>query len=104
MPNQETPNAQTNSPDNAKSWGQSGDLSRRDPDAQESFNGSTGGGQAGGGAYPNPHTGKEGSDREGFMGHGGQTNQPYHGEGQLGDKETGENPNSATKSTGAKQD
>lgn len=104
MSNQETPNAKTDSADNPKSWGQSGDLSRRDPDTQESFNGSTGGGQAGGGAYPNPHTGKEGGGREGYMGHGGQTEQPYHGTGQLGDKETGENPNSATRDTGAKQD
>jgi hypothetical protein len=105
MPNEETPNAKTDSPDNPKSWGQSGDLSRRDPDAQKSFNGSTGGGQAGGGAYPNPHTGKEGEGgREGFMGHGGQTEQPYHGPGQLGDEEGGENPNSATRDTGSKQD
>ena len=105
MTDAQFPNAKTNSPDNPESWGKSGDLSRRDPDKQERFNGSSGGGQAGGGAYPNPHTGKEGdSDREGFMGHGGQTEQPYHGPGQLGDDEEGENPNSATKSTGSKED
>ena len=107
MPNEETPNAKTDSPDNPQSWGKSGDLSRRDPDQQERFNGSTGGGQAGGGAYPNPHTGKEGEgDREGFMGHGGQTEQPYYGKGQLGDKQTEEdaNPNSATRDTGSGED
>ena len=105
MSNPEAPNANTDSPDNPTSWGQSGDLSRRDPDKQEKFNGSTGGGQAGGGAYPNPHTGKESSgDREGYMGHGGQTEQPYYGSGQLGEKETGENPNSATRDTGSKED
>ena len=107
MSNEETPNAKTDSPDNAQSWGKSGDLSRRDPDTQQSFNGSTGGGQAGGGAYPNPHTGKEGEgNREGFMGHGGQTEQPYYGKGQLGGKQTeeGANPNSATKDTGSSED
>jgi hypothetical protein len=105
MTDAQFPNAKTHSPDNPKSWGKSGDLSRRDPDAQESFNGSTGGGQAGGGAYPNPHTGKEGEgNREGYMGHGGQTEQPYYGKGQLGGKDVGENPNSATKDTGSKAD
>ena len=40
-------------------------------------------GESGGGAYPNPHTGKvpRGS---GFMGHGGQTNIGYHGGPQAG--------------------
>lgn len=77
-----------------------------DPDTQERFGGSTGGGQAGGGAYPNPHTGKEGKgDRDGYMGHGGQTEQPYHGPGQLGgDDEEGGNANSATRDQGSGKD
>ena len=99
MNNPETPNAKTHSPDNPGSWGKSGDVSRKDPDAQESFNGSTGGGQDGGGAYPNPHTGKEGGGNEGFMGHGGQTEMPYHGTGQLGEDEAGDNPNAPAAKT-----
>jgi hypothetical protein len=55
--------------------------------------GRSGGGDSGGGAYPNPHKGKDGGDT-GFMGHGGQTEIAYHGEGQLGEDKTGENPNS----------
>lgn len=55
-----------------------------------------GGGASGGGAYPNPHTGKKGGDNEGFMGHGGQTEQAYHGPTQLGDKKLDDNANAAT--------
>jgi hypothetical protein len=99
MSNAETPNATTNSPDNPRSHGAAGDLSRGDPDKQDKFNGSTGGGQAGGGAYPNPHTGKEGGGNEGFMGHGGQTEMPYHGSGQLGDQDVGGTDNSPAKKT-----
>ena len=54
--------------------------------------GREGGGDSGGGAYPNPHTGKEGG-RGGFMDHGGQTGMEYHGSGQLGGDKTGENAN-----------
>ena len=44
-------------------------------------------GQSGGGAYPNPHRGKTTRDAPGdFMGHGGQTENAYHGGGQLGDR------------------
>jgi len=46
--------------------------------------GRVGGGESSGGAYPNPHTGKEPADH-GFMGHGGQTEIDYYG---------GNNPNS----------
>ena len=49
--------------------------------------GSANPGESGGGAYPNPHTGKEGSD-DGpgkLMGHGGQSEMAYHGHGQLGE-------------------
>jgi hypothetical protein len=51
-----------------------------------------------GGAYPNPHTGKEAAGKsEGF--HGGQSEAAYHGTGQLGedDVEGEENVNSPTK-------
>jgi hypothetical protein len=45
-------------------------------------------GESGGGAYPNPHTGKSEKERkEGFGEHGGQSVNGYHGSGQLGDKE-----------------
>ena len=53
-------------------------------------------GESGGGAYPNPHTGKEGSDDGSgeLMGHGGQSEMAYHGHGQLGEDDVaGENPN-----------
>ena len=33
--------------------------------------GKSGAGESGGGAYPNPHTGK--APKDGFLGHGGQT-------------------------------
>lgn len=55
-------------------------------------NGRGGGGDSGGGAYPNPHSGKEGG-KDGFMGSGGQTEMPYHGPGRLGEEEVGDNPN-----------
>lgn len=45
-------------------------------------------GQSAGGAYPNPHTGK---DKGGF--HGGQSEPGYFGNGQLGDKDVGETDN-----------
>jgi hypothetical protein len=67
-----------------------------EPVAEAAFEARSGGGESGGGAYPNPHRGKEGGDT-GFMGHGGQSEMAYHGEGQLGEEETGENPNSATR-------
>jgi len=53
------------------------------PDMEENL------GQSGGGAYPNPHGGK---DEGGF--HGGQSEPGYFGNGQLGDKEVGETDNS----------
>jgi hypothetical protein len=87
------PNATQATPDNARSQGASGDVARGDPDAREKFNGLSGAGQSGGGAYPNPHSGKEGGGNDGFMGHGGQTEMPYHGTGRLGEDETGRNPN-----------
>ncbi len=69
----------------------------KDPVAET---GRTGGGDSGGGAYPNPHSGKK-PGNGGFMGHGGQTEMPYHGEGQLGEEDVeGGNANSPAKKTG----
>ena len=45
-------------------------------------------GESGGGAYPNPHSGKDG---DGFQ--GGQTEQGYFGTGQLGEKDVGKTEN-----------
>jgi hypothetical protein len=105
MSNPETPNAKTHSPDNPRSWGQAADVSREDPDRIESMNGASGGGQSGGGAYPNPHTGKEGKgeNKEGYMGHGGQSEMPYHGTGRLGDQKVGGNENSPASNEEARE-
>ena len=62
-------------------------------------------GESGGGAYPNPHTGKEGSDaKEGssegpdtFMGHGGQSDMAYSGKDQLAGKGGESTGNAVTK-------
>ena len=86
------PNAGTHTADNPRSWGAAGDLDRREPEAADKMNGRSGGGDSGGGAYPNPHTGKDGK-RGGFMDHGGQTDMAYHGTGRLGDEKTGGNAN-----------
>jgi hypothetical protein len=104
MANKETPNRHTDSADNPRSWGQAGDLARGDPEALEKLNGRIGGGDSGGGAYPNPHSGKKSGGREGFMGHGGQTEMPYHGSGQLGDEDVGGNANAPAKDTGSGKD
>ena len=61
--------------------------------------GARGAGQSGGGAYPNPHSGKEDCASDGYEGHGGQTGMEYHGTGQLGEKEIGENANAPAKGT-----
>ena len=68
-------------------------------DEEDKLNGREGGGDSGGGAYPNPHSGKEGEGggKDGFLGRGGQTEMPYHGHGQLGEDETGDNPNAPAK-------
>ncbi|WP_294303204.1 hypothetical protein [uncultured Sphingomonas sp.] len=56
-------------------------------------------GESQGGAYPNPHTGKDGSPEgpDKFMGHGGQTDIDDHGTGQLGADKTGDDPNAPTR-------
>lgn len=65
----------------------------RDDDAT-GVHGRTEGGESGGGAYPNPHTGKTPTD-SGAMGHGGQTDIAYHGGGQSGEN-GGSAPNGVT--------
>ncbi len=104
MADEKQPNAGTNTSDNPTSWGQAGDVARGDPEEIEKLNGRMGGGDSGGGAYPNPHSGKPGGEKEGYMGHGGQTDMPYYGSGQLGEKELGSNPNSPANKTSSGND
>ncbi len=72
---------------------------RGGPDGVEDAPGKrAGGGESGGGAYPNPQTGKK-DHQSHFMGHGGQTEIAYSGTGQGGrddDPEVG-NVNAVTK-------
>jgi hypothetical protein len=63
----------------------------------DKLNGRGGGGDSGGGAYPNPHRGKEGG-KDGFLGGGGQTDKGYHGHGRLGDEKVDDNPNAPDES------
>jgi hypothetical protein len=93
------PNSSERTEDGARSLGEGGDLSRKDPDKLDTLAGRSGGGDSGGGAYPNPHTGKE-PGKDGFMGEGGQTEMAYHGTGQLGEDEVGGNANSPARKTG----
>lgn len=75
-------------------------------DGKDRMGGRSGGGDSGGGAYPNPHTGKDGGGG-GFLDHGGQTEMPYHGSGRLGDETVGDNPNAParrSKRSAAKDD
>lgn len=54
-------------------------------------------GQSGGGPYPSPHDDPDEADPEdGFMGHGGQSDMRYYGDGQLGSKQVGERRNATT--------
>jgi hypothetical protein len=60
-------------------------ASRRDSQSADSLNA----GESGGGAYPNPHSGKQDGDW-----HGGQSGgSGYYGGGQLGDEKVGDQPN-----------
>ncbi|MEA3036485.1 MAG: hypothetical protein QOH04_2257 [Sphingomonadales bacterium] len=64
------------------------------------IHGRSGGGDSGGGAYPNPHKGEEGeADADGFLGHGGQSKMAYHGHGRLGGKDVGGNANAPAEET-----
>ncbi|HYI43070.1 MAG TPA: hypothetical protein VD768_05560 [Sphingomicrobium sp.] len=56
-------------------------------------------GESGGGPYPNPYSGKDGSSDgpDTFGGHGGQGKQGYYGKGQLGDKDVGKTDNAPSK-------
>jgi len=61
------------------------------------------GSDSSGGAYENPHTGKDGEGEfGGFFGHGGQSEIAYHGGGQLGDMGEG-TANATTKEGGDHQ-
>jgi len=93
------PHARTHSADQPRSKGQAGDLARGDI-SDVDFNGRAGGGDSGGGAYPNPHTGKK-PQKDGMMGHGGQTEMAYHGKGQLGDEQVEGNENSPAADSGS---
>ena len=57
----------------------------------EGSTGRGGGGDSGGGPYPNPHRGKS-PEKDGFLGSGGQTGKAYHGPGGASDEAEG-NPN-----------
>ena len=49
-------------------------------------------GESAGGAYPNPHSGKDEDSESGDF-KGGQSNQAYYGKGQLGEKDVGKTHN-----------
>jgi hypothetical protein len=55
-------------------------------------------GESGGGPYPNPHRGKE-ADAGDFK--GGQSDQSYYGDGQLGDEELADNENAPSTERGS---
>jgi hypothetical protein len=66
-------------------------MPRRDANLKEQ-----GTGESQGGAYPNPHGGKgSNAGRDGFLGHGGQTDNAYQGP---------DNPNATTEDEGASDD
>lgn len=79
---------------------------------RDQYGGSFGGGQSGGGSYPNPHTGSGGGeggnratgDRGDASNTGGQSNQGYYGGGQMGDRNLGDsNHNAASTASGPEQ-
>jgi hypothetical protein len=66
-----------------------GGGTKRSGDEPEIASRKGGAGESGGGAYPNPYTGKEKKGNfGGFLGHGGQTHIAYEGP---------DNPNATTK-------
>jgi hypothetical protein len=57
-------------------------------------------GDSGGGPYPSPHNDPDNAAPEsGFMGHGGQSDMRYYGDGHLGDEEIGEDQNAVAEET-----
>ena len=64
-------------------------ASRRDADSPDGLNA----GESGGGAYPNPHSGKSGDGLKGGQSGG----EGYYGGGQLGDDGVGETHNAPAK-------
>jgi hypothetical protein len=94
MNDQKRPNRSEMNGDNPTPWRKAGEVPRREPEIKAKFNGRGGGGDSGGGAYPNPHSGRESDEKDRFMGHGGQSGIGYHGHGQLGDQDVeGRNAN-----------
>jgi len=76
------------------------DSGRGDGVGQPQVSGRSAAGESGGGAYPNPHSGKKSDNHpSSFMGHGGQSEMAYHGTGQLGEEQVDEkaNPNAPAK-------
>ena len=66
--------------------GQTSPKVRSDGVSDAGTHGKSGGGESGGGAYPNPHTGKEARGESGGF-DGGQSEQGYYGGGKLDGKE-----------------
>ena len=58
-------------------------------------------GESGGGPYPNPHREKE-VDTSDFK--GGQSDQAYYGDGQLGDEQLADNENAPSTEHGSEND
>lgn len=65
--------------DGKEAGGDGDNAGKDDGVATEDTGGRSEAGQSGGGAYPNPHTGKK--PQGGVMGHGGQTDIDYRGGG-----------------------
>ena len=66
--------------------GQTSPKLRSDGVSDAGTQGRSGGGESGGGAYPNPHAGKEDRGESGGF-DGGQSEQGYYGGGKLDGKE-----------------
>ncbi len=72
-----------------------GDGRKGAPDGVSDTPAKDGSGESGGGAYPNPQTGKK-PEGGGFFGHGGQTDNRYSGPGDKDDPDGG-NRNAVTR-------
>jgi len=77
---------------------------KSDQQKAERETGRQGMGDSGGGAYPNPHSGKKGGKSDGFFGHGGQSEMEYHGSGRLGEEKVGENASAPVEKDGPGSD